>query len=141
MGCDVNRSGTDWLTDGDFRAALDRVDSISSESEYNSEDIFRDSTQIPLSENAMELLVSTVQGDGHILRVNTSTFSGLDEAFFTHRGRNRFGEHGDNRSYQMWKAALNELTDHEFVEDTDGNGRKFAVTHKGYELVDLMELT
>ena len=141
VNCDVDRSGTDWLTEGDFKAALDLVDSIPSESEDNSEDIVRDNTQIPLSENAMKLFVSAARGDGRILRIDASTFSGRNEALFTHGGRKRFGERGDNRSYQMWNAALNELIDHEFVEDTDGNDKIFSVTHKGYELVDMMELS
>ena len=139
-GCDVSTTGTDWLADDYFRDALELINSVSVELTNSPEDIVRDNTQTLLSEKAKEILVSAVQGGGHIFRVDTSTLSGLDEALFTHGGRNRFGKRGDNRSFQMWKAALNELVDHEYVEDSDGKGSMFAVTHEGYRLIDRMEL-
>ena len=47
-----------------------------------------------------------------------------------------FGEMGNKRSEAKWEQAINDLIDHGFVEDREGIGEVFNVTHRGFQVAD-----
>ena len=47
-----------------------------------------------------------------------------------------FGEMGNRRSEAKWEHAINDLIDYGFVEDREGTGEVFNVTHRGFQIAD-----
>ena len=45
------------------------------------------------------------------------------------------------RIIAQWRAALKELKDGELLEDEDNRGEVFQITHRGYQVADMIEET
>ena len=88
---------------------------------------------LQLSKEARELLVEATRDEGNKgMILMTETMAGLS---IKTNGKS-FVQLGDSRSEAKWKQALDELYGHGLVEDGNGTGRVFRVTHRGYECAD-----
>ena len=45
------------------------------------------------------------------------------------------------RTAAQWRAALKELEDAALLEDEGNQGQRFMITHRGYEVADMIEAT
>ena len=130
--CPTKLTGTAWHTAGDFEAAI--VPPVQESASATAQQ-----SAIPgppqLSEEAQELLVEATRDNrnpGMILM--TKTMGGLS---IQTNGKG-FVERGDGRSEARGKQALSDLLGQELVENSNGTGTVFMVTHKGYQLADAL---
>ena len=134
-GCPVNLEGPDWLTAGDFEAAVVATVQESSEPTAALERQSASDEALKLSDDAKDLLMEAAEDSrGTILAI--STFGGLS---ISTNGRN-FVEVGgpqvEARSEARWKQAFRELVDHVLIEDPTGKGQIFQVTQSGFQVAD-----
>ena len=130
-GCPVNLDGTDWLTAGDFGAALEESLQPSSESAVTQSATI----ELPqLTEEAKELLLEAVKDKrGEILKV--SSMGGMS---IRTNGR-EFLEEVNPRLEAIWVDAFKELFTCGFVFDETGHGQVFRVTRAGYEAAEVLQ--
>ena len=142
-GCPVSLQGTDWHKAGDFEAAVAFLEEGASEPVAFEE---RQPT-IPdykrLSEDAKSLLVEAANSaTGYILRIL------LLRGWSIKANGKEFVEIGNRRSEVKWDQALKDLFDLGLVKDSEGDvegfeftydGEGFEVTHKGYQVADVLE--
>lgn len=130
-GCPVNTKGKDWIRVGDFDAAVSSevLGQLGTATDATQQSALADSPQ--LSNEARELLASACNDYARTILVSKSHDG--DGIRTNYRD---FGERGDTRSQAMWEQALRELVEFGLVEDEDGNGTTYKVTHKGFELAD-----
>ena len=130
-GCPVDLTGTDWLTAGDFEAAVNQLSQESSESTAVAEQLPPTPKLPQLSEDARELLVESAKdGSGTIIKL--STMAGL----FIRTNNKSFAETGNARSEARWGQAIQELLDQKLAVDPGGKGQVFKVTYRGFEVAD-----
>ena len=115
-GCPVKLDGTDWHSAGDFSTALELTVQMSSKSSSAVEKPSIDTEAPQLSTEAKELLLEGAKGNGSILNAD-------------HRDI-------DRRKKAAQDHMLNELAKHGLVEDLNGKGTSFGVTHRGFEVAD-----
>ncbi len=90
---------------------------------------------LQLSKEARELLVEATRDEGNKgMILMTEAMAGLS----IKTNDKSFVQLGDSRSEAKWKQALDELYGHGLVEDGNGTGRVFKVTHRGYECADAL---
>jgi hypothetical protein len=87
-----------------------------------------------LSDDAIKLLVTAKNDDGHILYVRY-----LNGIVLQAGNKNFIDPENSPREEARWKAALNELTDRGFIESLGYKGETFQVTKLGYEIADEIE--
>ena len=125
-------TGMDWHKAGDFEAAI--VPSVQATASATAQH-----PTIPepphLSEEAQELLVeATRDSRDYGIIIVTRTMGGLK----IQTNGKEFVERADGRSEAKWKQALSDLLGQELVENSNGTGTVFMVTHKGYQLADAL---
>lgn len=86
------------------------------------------STDSCLSKDAVNLLIEAVN-DKNGTVTSIGTMHGFDVKT---NGRN-FTEGGDSRAKALWRGAVQELFDADFLEDRGGKQEVFRVTSKGYK--------
>lgn len=133
-GCPVNLEGTDWHTDGDFAAAVAPSAQESSESSVILEQQSTSAGTLQLSEDAKDLLTAATMDRSRMILI-TRTQGGIS----IQTNRQFFVEMGNARSEARWEQVIQELLDQGLIEDPNGEGQAFVVTHKGYQIVDGLE--
>ena len=129
--CPVNLDGTDWHSAGDFEAAVVGSERTVTQSEPVEELQDATPTNPQLSEDAKRLLIKGAKNDtGTIFK--DRPLSGLT----INANGKKFVEKGNRRSEARWENALNELIESGLVENQNGKGHVFWITHKGFEYVD-----
>jgi hypothetical protein len=83
-----------------------------------------------LSEEAKLLLKAAAEHDGIIMRL--PHLGGTDVQA---RGRN-FVDSKDARTIARWEAAVDELEEHELMQDKAGKQEVYFVTHEGFRVAD-----
>ena len=136
-GCPVNLNGTDWHEAGDFEAALEQMEQMSSESAVAVEQQSTNAETPQLSEEAKRLLIEAVKdrsglihkiklaNNGPQIKVNGKTLNEL----------------GNPRSDVKWEEAIDDLIERGLVKDDSGKGTLFSLTDKGYTVADSLEGT
>ena len=134
-GCPVNTKGTDWLSAGDFAAAIKLAEAVDTNHavETQSPSDVRPVHEVPgVSADAGEILSAVARStSGRLLKI--STMGGTILKTETHS----FGELGDPRSEARWKSALDELLSHSLLRHDTGNS--FEVTHNGFVFADSLQ--
>ena len=87
-----------------------------------------------LSEDAISLLVTAKNADGHILYIRYIGGSALQAG-----NKNFINPENSPREDARWKAALNELIERGLVESLGYKGETFQVTKLGYDVADEIE--
>ena len=88
---------------------------------------------LALSDNAKALLLEAVKDQhGTILMIGTTS------GFHVQTNKREFVEEGNARSEAEWKAAIDELLGHDFIEGEGRRGEVFQVTDKGYKAADAL---
>ena len=132
-GCPVSTSGSDWLTAGDFEAALATLTEVASEPVSSRSAQPTDPSPVPLSVGAQTLLVeASIDQHGILLAART-----MGGRIISTNGKS-FVERGNARSEAEWEQALGELLNHGLIVDPNGNGEGFRVTHLGYQYADAL---
>jgi len=90
----------------------------------------RDEGAETLSADAKELFIEAVK-DPHGYVSKMESLAGTDVS----TNRREFVERGNPRSEAKWLGALEELCDHDLLQD-QGDGQVFKVTRSGYEMPD-----
>ncbi|MBN2594525.1 MAG: toll/interleukin-1 receptor domain-containing protein [Sedimentisphaerales bacterium] len=86
-----------------------------------------------ISGEAKTMLLEAINDEnGYILKIRTTNGTSIKT-----NGRNLI-PNDDSRTVAKWVNALDELVNHDFVEECGQNGSGFAVTHKGYEYADTL---
>ena len=127
-GCPVNLAGTDWHTAGDFETAIPQESS-------DPAGIADQQVQIPEP--------SPLSGEAKVLLVEAAK----DKVRMIHRTRYMSGtsittnnqelcERGNSRSEAKWEQAIKDLLLRGLIEDPNGSGQTFEVTHKGFQTAD-----
>ncbi|MXY42952.1 MAG: hypothetical protein F4Y50_02640, partial [Dehalococcoidia bacterium] len=134
-GCPINLDGDDWLTSGDFDAALAESLQTSSQSVVIAG---QQSTAVEflqrLSEEAKQLLQEAARDSaGTIAKVRTAGGMSIQT-----NGK-EFVERRNAREEATWIGTLNDLVSCGFVNDETGKGQVFWVTDKGFEAADSIE--
>jgi hypothetical protein len=87
--------------------------------------------EITLSKEAQELLIEASKSpDGSIIKVRTS------QGLIIQTNNKGFVGERNTRLEAIWKDALNQLIQNDFIEDRGHKGEVFAVTRLGYEYAD-----
>jgi hypothetical protein len=87
-----------------------------------------------LSEDAINLLVTAKNDDGHIMYIRYTGGSALQAG-----NKNFIDPENSPREDARWKAALNELIERGLVESLGYKGETFQVTKLGYDVADEIE--
>ena len=127
-GCPVNLVGTDWHTAGDFETAIPQESSDPAR-------IADQQVQIPEP--------SPLSGEAKVLLAEAAK----DKMRMIHRIRSMGGtsittnnqklcERGNSRSEAKWEQAIKDLLLRGLIEDPNGSGQTFEVTHKGFQTAD-----
>jgi hypothetical protein len=133
-GCAVNRSGTDWLTSGDFDAATADCDSVPAEPATSVETAADVLTGYNLSVETTKLLVTAAAGDGRVMHT-----SGTRAGRTISANGQVLNEPGNPRSEAVWEQALEDLVDRGLLKDRGYKGEVFMVMGKGYEVAELLQ--
>lgn len=112
-----------------------RDDFISKMLEISAENSEIDNTEtimIPqLSENAIKLLKTANADQSGTISKDSYIVGDLIQA-----GSITMNDASDSRDFARWKAALEELIRHGFVEDERHDGKTYQMTYAGYKYVD-----
>ena len=130
-GCPVNLVGTDWHTAGDFESAIQIASEESDSHLVNGRTDKLNEEESTLSEDAKELLIEATSDRFGIIMVTR-----LMHGIIIQTNRKQFGETGDRRSEARWEQAVEELLEQGLIQDSDGSGNHFEVTHKGFQVAD-----
>ena len=136
-GCQVNNTGTHWLTAGDFKSALASTISGAPETVNRPEQQTSTSKESELSEDSKELLAEiTRDSGGEMLKLTTS--GGF---CFRTNGRH-FGEIGDPLEEARWEGAVQDLLKLGFLTEAPrSKGKLFKITREGFNAIDELERT
>ena len=131
-GCQVNSTGTHWLTAGDFESALASTISDAPETTNFADQRASSRQELELSEDAKELLMEIARdSSGELLKLTAS--GGF---CFRTNGRH-FGEIGDPREEARWEGAVQDLLRLGLLtQSSGGRGKLFKLTREGFEAVD-----
>ena len=131
-GCPVNTDGSDWLTAGDFAAAIELATAVDPgegvEIRKRQEATTADGG-LQISSDAAELLAGAAEdGDARIIKVV------LMGSTVILSGPRTFTTIGDRRSEARWVSALDELVYHDLAQFAGGEA--YDVTHQGFVVAD-----
>ena len=84
-----------------------------------------------LSRDALEILKAAALGDGNMVMI----LRGMNGTRIS-AGRQPFGEPADRRSVAKWEAAVEQLRNAGLLNDVNGKGEVFEITHAGFEAAD-----
>lgn len=87
-----------------------------------------------ISRDAQWLLTEATRADADGTILMLSTLDGLTIA----AGGTTFADAGEARDEARWRGALRELWDNSLVEDRSGKGEVFNVTHRGYDIANVL---
>ena len=131
-GCPVNTDGNDWLTAGDFSAAIALATAVETREDVaipEGQDSTIANADTQISSDAAELLTEAADnGNGRIMKV------ALANGTIIMGGRREFSTMGDRRSEAKWESALGELVDQSLAHFS--GGESFDVTHLGFTVAD-----
>ena len=127
-GCPVDLDGSDWLTAGDFDAVIAALSKESAEPYHAVEQQKKD-----LSGDAKLLLIEAVKDHNGSIR-KVYVFGGL----ILETNDKQFPEMGNTRSEAQWERAVRDLIGSGFIQDVDGKGKAFKVTHRGFQYADAL---
>ena len=134
-GCPVNTDGNDWLSAGDFAAAIElaaAVDTHQTGGSLAPSGVPPESAVPAISSDAaVMLLAASGSPGGRLLKV--SLMSGT----IMQAGAESFGELGNPRSEARWKSALDELLTRRLMRYEAGDS--YEVTHDGFEFADSLK--
>jgi hypothetical protein len=94
-----------------------------------------DSQSIPAISSAARELLAEASNDPQGTIMNIRMMSGR----VIQANQRGFIEDGNPRSEARWIGALNELRNHDLIEDRGGQGELFFVTDEGYRIADLLK--
>ena len=92
-------------------------------------------SSLALSDKAQVLLINAAKDDHGIIMMIRDT-GGLH----IQTNKREFAEDADPRSEAEWKAAMEELLGHRFIEGSGSRGEVFQVTSTGYKAAESLEV-
>ena len=134
-GCPANTEGTDWLSAGEFAAAIKLAEASAADQAVGfrtPSNVFQEPEATGISSDAAEILLAVAgSNSGRLLKVSTTGGTIIKAQAHS------FGELGNPRSEARWKSALDELLSLNLMRHETGNS--FEVTHNGFVFADSLK--
>ena len=131
-GCPVNTERIDWLSAGNFSAAIELANAVDADQtgvSLTPSGVSPESVEPIISSDAASmLLAASVSPGGRLFKVS------LMAGTMMQAGAESFGELGNSRSEARWKSALDELLTHRLMRYEAGES--YEVTHDGFAFAD-----